>query len=251
MRRTARLLASVKPARFLEPNTPTGLTGLLTHPSPRPTLIFLYNSTLEKLKALPSSSLYRQSTEALTNHRLKVIESVIPAGFEEWSARAKKTMEENPEFFDPKHPEYTGQYKTMERNGKKYVEAPMDVFEDGEDELEWDGEPVVYVPEGSRTAEERAFQGQIAGKRPITDLKSVRWEPEPPLDTDQISDIEHKIGAGLIEEVIQVAEGELKLVDVMAKSKVWEELEEKPAEGQWTYFSRDTSTNTTQTPPKQ
>ena len=32
--------------------------------------------------------------------------------------------------------------------------------------------------------------------------------------------MENEIGAGLIEEVIQVAEGELKLVDVMAKAKV-------------------------------
>ena len=37
---------------------------------------------------------------------------------------------------------------------------------------------------------------------------------------NRISDIENKIGAGLIEEVIQVAEGELKLVDVLAKAKV-------------------------------
>jgi NADH dehydrogenase (ubiquinone) 1 alpha subcomplex subunit 5 len=37
---------------------------------------------------------------------------------------------------------------------------------------------------------------------------------------NRISEIEHKIGAGLIEEVIQVAEGELKLVDEMAKSEV-------------------------------
>ena len=35
----------------------------------------------------------------------------------------------------------------------------------------------------------------------------------------RISDLETKIGAGLIEEVIQVAEGELKLVDVMIQSK--------------------------------
>ena len=32
--------------------------------------------------------------------------------------------------------------------------------------------------------------------------------------------MENRIGAGLIEEVIQVAEGELSLVDVMAKAKV-------------------------------
>lgn len=38
---------------------------------------------------------------------------------------------------------------------------------------------------------------------------------------NRVSEIENKIGAGLIEEVIQVAEGELKLVDVLAKSKVY------------------------------
>jgi NADH dehydrogenase (ubiquinone) 1 alpha subcomplex subunit 5 len=35
-----------------------------------------------------------------------------------------------------------------------------------------------------------------------------------------ISDLESRLGAGLIEEVIQVAEGEHKLVDVMTESKV-------------------------------
>lgn len=36
----------------------------------------------------------------------------------------------------------------------------------------------------------------------------------------RIEEIETKIGAGLIEEVIQVAEGELKLVDTMIQGKV-------------------------------
>lgn len=36
----------------------------------------------------------------------------------------------------------------------------------------------------------------------------------------RISDIESQIGAGLIEEVIQVAEGEHKLVDTMIISQV-------------------------------
>lgn len=72
----------------------------------------------------------------------------------------------------------------------------------------------------------------------------------------RISHVEQQIGAGLIEEIIQVAEAELKLVDELAKAKVyvtiqslvsrltantfhrWEELEEKPQPGQWTYFER-------------
>ena len=41
-----------------------------------------------------------------------------------------------------------------------------------------------------------------------------------PVSYSRISEIEEKIGAGLLEEVIQVAEGELKLVDTMAEHKV-------------------------------
>lgn len=36
-----------------------------------------------------------------------------------------------------------------------------------------------------------------------------------------MAEIENKIGSGLIEELIQVAEGELKLVDVMVQSKAY------------------------------
>ena len=50
--------------------------------------------------------------------------------------------------------------------------------------------------------------------------------------------MENRIGAGLIEEVIQVAEGENKLVDTMIENKVWEDLVEKAPEGQLTYFER-------------
>ena len=37
----------------------------------------------------------------------------------------------------------------------------------------------------------------------------------------RISEAETQIGAGLIEEVIQVAEGELKVVDLMLDAKVY------------------------------
>lgn len=80
----------------------------------------------------------------------------------------------------------------------------------------------------------------------------------------RIAGVEKEIGAGLIEEVIQVAEGELKLVDEMAKSQVyatvftsgphfhapmlilmhrWDELAEKPRPGQWSYFERTTGSS--------
>lgn len=41
------------------------------------------------------------------------------------------------------------------------------------------------------------------------------------LTIGRIEEVENKIGAGLIEEVIQVAEGELKLTDVMLQSKAY------------------------------
>jgi NADH dehydrogenase (ubiquinone) 1 alpha subcomplex subunit 5 len=86
MRAAARLFASVKPGQFLEAGAPTGLTGLLTHPSPRSSLIYFYTTTLDKLKQIPESSVYRQSTEALTKHRLQIVEQSKPAGWDEWQA---------------------------------------------------------------------------------------------------------------------------------------------------------------------
>jgi len=94
MRRTFRLLASVKPARYLEAGTPTGLTGLSTHPSPRSTLLFLYSATLDRLKAVPEHSVYRQSVEALTKHRMAIVEATVPPGYDEWAIKARRLLAE-------------------------------------------------------------------------------------------------------------------------------------------------------------
>jgi NADH dehydrogenase (ubiquinone) 1 alpha subcomplex subunit 5 len=100
MRSTSRLLATVKSAsKYLEPNVPTGLTGLSSHPSPRPALIYTYKQTLKKLHQLPSSSVYRQSTEALTKQRLAIIEATKPEGYEAWLSRVHKQIEANPEAY--------------------------------------------------------------------------------------------------------------------------------------------------------
>lgn len=54
---------------------PTGITGIYQHPNPRPALISLYSHTLMVLKdKFPETSVYRQSVEALTRNRLKVVE---------------------------------------------------------------------------------------------------------------------------------------------------------------------------------
>lgn len=62
----------------------------------------------------------------------------------------------------------------------------------------------------------------------------------------RVNTIEQQIQAGLIEEIILVAEAESNLVDEMYKSKVWEDLEESPNQGQWAYYERDTHTPKTQ-----
>ncbi|KXJ95637.1 ETC complex I subunit conserved region-domain-containing protein [Microdochium bolleyi] len=238
MRRTLRLLAGVKPARYLTPGNPTGLTGLYTHSSPRSSLIYIYSKTLDKLKEFPESSVYRQSVEALTKHRLAIIESAVPPGYEEWAANAAKIIKENPSEFQIR-PDSTldGVHAaTVEADGNTFLyrSDPTDV---DPREIEWDGEAPERGNQGLRAEKERYELGYLDAKS-LEHPKTVDWVPEPQLTADQIEELETKFGAGLIEEVVQVAENELKLVEVMNESKVWESLEEKPSEGQWEYFER-------------
>ena len=280
MRNTLRLLAVVKPGRYLEAGDPTGLTGLFNHAAPRSTLLYTYGAILEKLKAFPDHSVYRQSTEALTKHRMKIIESIKPEGYDEWEKRAKEKIEKYPEVFQP-----GGHYDHKSVGGQDFVTVQEPEDEDDEG---------ASVDPLTKPAEVALFNR--VGRSEFSD--AVNWEPEPPLelsqyvrrldqlvsiclaqDTDtfihRINDAEQQIGGGLIEEVIQVAEGELKLVETMAESQVyvlglpairlkdiifssgpmltfqhrWEELEEKPLPGQWDYFARDQHTPGTQEPP--
>ncbi|KAL1879421.1 hypothetical protein VTK73DRAFT_6953 [Phialemonium thermophilum] len=244
MRRTLRLFASVKPsaARYLETGTPTGLTGLRTHGSPRSTLLYLYATTLERLRgSIPEHSLYRQSVEALTRHRLALVQSVEPAGYAAWAERAAKLVEAHPEQFNVALEGRVDGIRALrlERNGDVFLLRQLPLRETDDRVQEWDGElDEGPEPEGSRSLEEKANQKLIAERQELGQSQQVQLEPEPQLTAEQIEELETKIGAGLIEEVIQVAEGELKLIDTMAKAKVWESLEEKPAEGQWEYFER-------------
>ena len=230
MRATLRLFARVKAGKYLENFAPTGLTGLTTHPSPRPTLIYLYTSTLEKLKQIPESSVYRQSTEALTRQRLNIVDAVKPAGFDAWLQKAQAVVAENPEAFrSARRPD--GSYAALQ---KVEVENP-----DGKD---FDGETYPEQTEGAYLNEEemRARINLIQEEIRQKNETQVKWDPEPPLEASQyvflklrplswdgltityrIAEIENQIGAGLIEEVIQVAQDELKLVDEMVKHKVY------------------------------
>jgi len=52
----------------------TGITGLAVHPNPLPELTKTYESTLTVLSSIPSSSVYRQGVEALTHHKLRIVQ---------------------------------------------------------------------------------------------------------------------------------------------------------------------------------
>ncbi|CEP16699.1 hypothetical protein [Parasitella parasitica] len=53
----------------------TRIAGIPVHPNPRSHLIQTYNTTLEALARIPSTAVYRQATESLTQQRLSIIES--------------------------------------------------------------------------------------------------------------------------------------------------------------------------------
>lgn len=188
MRATLRLLANVKP-RYLEPFTPTGITGLVTHPSPRPTLIYLYRSTLSKLSEFPESSVYRQSTEALTRQRLQIVESTKPPGYDEWLERVKKTVGAEPERFASLRVE-DGSYAAKQES-------------DGSDNLrgeDWDGESLEATTEGPhRTPEQEERMAkdieESTSEAHASDfyMKSMKWENEPALEADQY--VVHETGS--------------------------------------------------------
>lgn len=247
MRRTLQLLANVKPARYLEAGNPTGLTGLFTHSSPRSSLLFLYSRTLEKLQQFPESSLYRKSVEAQTNHRMAIVQAAEPPGYSEWAQRAQKIIGENPEDFDIAASARRDGFKTVAiiSGNSLFVSRTNPQAEDVRYQ-EWDGErDEGEGNEGLRGTEEREDPRLEAlyERKPLEISRKFKWEPEPQITADQyvvlctmdemqlspvtnmgfslrVEEIENKIGAGLIEEVVQMAESELKLIDVMYEAKV-------------------------------
>ena len=222
MRATSRLFATVKPVRsaVLEVGAPTGLTGLKTHRAPRSTLIYLYSATLDKLHRLPESSVYRQSTENLTRHRLKLIEATKPEGLDDWQARLHKQVEERKGLFEQFGTDYRGSVENTsvaqkdaptselssggkggdeltrtrvgkrERwNGRDFVVKPVRP-ERNELTEEWDGEEVTDEPEGLRTWEERKEQWAGHDGDPLHDQMELlnedfEFEPEPRLSVEQ------------------------------------------------------------------
>lgn len=179
MRASRRLYAAVTTAasKYLEPNVPTGLTGLVTHPSPRPALLYTYNLTLEKLKQLPPSSVYRQSTEALTKHRMSILEQFKPPGHAEWLARVQKVIDADPEAYS----------KYRRADGSILA---VDELDENKSET-WDGEVTrrdainnINVSEGEaqrkaqRVKEEIEKVDREAEKGTMADLKTLENEPQ-------------------------------------------------------------------------
>lgn len=52
----------------------TGITGLAVHPNPLPELAETYRITLSALSSIPLTSVYRQGVEALTKHKLDIVQ---------------------------------------------------------------------------------------------------------------------------------------------------------------------------------
>lgn len=181
MRPTSRVLA-----RYLEAGTPTGLTGLWTHGTPRSTLLFLYGSTLSKLQSIPPTSLYRQSVEAVTKHRMGLVEKTVPPGYDEWAAKARDLVSKNKEQFRVASGRIDGSdARTVKLGDHIFVVGARHDQGDVRSE-EWDGEGDEGAElEGIRTQEERQDQVLWAERKPLEDHEKVEWEEEPQLTADQ------------------------------------------------------------------
>ena len=224
--------------RYLTPGTPTGLTGLRTHPCPRSTLVYLYSLTLKKLATLPAHSAYRVATTALTQHRLDIVQKTEPAGYAAWAAKARAALEENKPAFGTEvfqfgeHAPEAFEARRFQREGFRRAVDPHARSN------EWDGIASEEPLEGIRTQHERdmvAARDRGRDRAQHYEGAGVAWVDSPALEASQyvfcadggdvltpirIQEIEDKIGQGLIEEVIQVAEGEAQLVDEMKASEV-------------------------------
>lgn len=183
MRATLRLFAVVKPAtRFLEPGAPTGLTGLYTHSSPRTALIYTYSSTLDKLRHFPESSVYRISTEALTKHRLSIVESYLPEGYEAWQDRVRTHIEKHKDLYAQ-----LGYGKEQVLDGRHFF--PMQRQEALTDETDdYDGAPpnqAVMLTPTDEAQREWLVSEIMKPKMTREAAETMALEPEPQLSTDQ------------------------------------------------------------------
>jgi NADH dehydrogenase (ubiquinone) 1 alpha subcomplex subunit 5 len=180
MRASSRLFAAVSTAsRVLEPGTPTGLTGLLTHPAPRSTLLYLYSNTLSKLQRMPESSVYRRATEALTKQRLAIVERVKPPGFDAWEDKMKFRISEDANRDDSVDLRWEDRLFVRAQMWRKEVDIRNE-------KAEWDGEQVMALTEGPMTQEEKDAEMAVLEKKLARDnTRHPVIEPEPLFTVDQ------------------------------------------------------------------
>lgn len=223
MRVSLRLLTARLP-----PFTQTGITGLLTHPHPRPTLIALYNHTLNVLSTLPLHSVYRQSAENLTKQRLEIVKAVKPQGWEAFMQERKAAgLPEETDIRDMgvfMRDTLNNLHTSAEYEGHK-VYAKTEI-------KNW-----LPIPRPNQVKELLPNQTEDQAKA-LEEESDREILLEPQLTAEQIETIENQIGEGLIEEVIEEGWGELRCAEAMKAHKVWEPLEVVPDEGQWVAFER-------------
>ena len=198
--------------------------------------MWLYNATLARLSAFPENSVYRQSTEALTRQRLRTVASVEPAGFQEYKDRIGNLLGQSSG--------HTKQLIQQIIDGKGY--EPIAGQDPDEREVRWNGERVEARTEGPATARDLETMPRLdeaESKREEVEESQPEIEHEPQLTAEQwvssqwasemkrrnilltqvtrVSDLERQLSAGLIEEVVEVAKGELDLVDSMKKARMY------------------------------
>ena len=240
-------------AAYIHPFTPTGITGILSHPCPRPTLISIYSTTLTLLQSLPLTSLYRISTTNITAHRLSLVSSTLPPDFQTYhtthikphlptllSSAKKAGWPEQKLTAAIAAAQVRAQFKSLldavpetgegiDLDSLNYLNTVFKAQESAlADAVDPAAVPVVATDLGQHQ------QPQQVGTVEIPDVP-----PEPQLTAQQIVELEEKLEAGLIEEVITQGLDEMKLVKAMMEYKPWEPLVEEPVEGQWVYFERN------------
>jgi NADH dehydrogenase (ubiquinone) 1 alpha subcomplex subunit 5 len=186
MRPALRLFAAVRGT--VEPGAPTGLTGLLTHPAPRSTLMYLYSTTLSKLQHIPESSVYRQSVEALTKKRLAIVESQTAPGHYAWLDTIRYRIDEFQRA--QKAAGLESGVENLKYAGNEFFLASLGEEQVDEREVEWDGESITEPTlEGPRTVEELAKQEAKLNAIQETEADKYKFrlklEPEPLLTKDQ------------------------------------------------------------------
>jgi NADH dehydrogenase (ubiquinone) 1 alpha subcomplex subunit 5 len=110
---------------------------------------------------------YRQSTESLTKSRLAIVQSVKPPGYDEWAARAKKIIADNPKVFESNKPTAFPEKGTLVKFAKNRDVLLTIKNEIGEDQIynEWAGERI--------------------DQEEMTTRNNIPWEAEPPLEATQ------------------------------------------------------------------